>query len=240
MNEKHALVLFCLACAGCASQPEVIERELGAFELKLGTAPARSMAQGLVRPAAIGALRGGLDAAHESGWYVGQWSPGVGLLDGSQAELNSYLGYAKPHLGNTPGYELGVIRYSFPELPEWDREAFYAGLTVRGNRLGGALSNAAGRTDSTLLLDLGWLQDWGMGLQVKYANHRLATRQYHPGGHLRSFNDWSLNLSRPLLGMRLDLSWSDSNLDGPQCNLYSGQNARCQGLWMLKAEGLLF
>lgn len=240
MNGKHALALFCLACAGCASQPEVLERELGAFDLKLGTAPTRSMAQGLVRPAAIGALHGGLDATHESGWYVGQWSPGVGLLDGSQAELNSYLGYAKPHLNNTPGYELGVIRYSFPELSAWNSEAFYTGLNIAGNRLGGALSNGPGRTDTTLLLDLDWLRDWGLELQVKFAKHRLDRPQGHPDDRLRAFKDWSLNLSRPVLGLRLDLSWSDSDLHGPRCNLYSGQNARCQGLWTLKAEGLLF
>lgn len=237
---RLAIALLCLACAGCASQSEVLEREVGAFALKIGTAPTRSMAQGLVRPAAIGALRGGLDATHESGWYVGQWSPGVGLLAGSQAELNSYLGYARPPVDAAPGFELGVIRYSFPELPEWNRDEFYAGLNLPGGRLGGALSSAAGRSDSTLLLDLAWLEGFGLELQLKYANHRFETRQYHPGGHLRAFNDWSLNLSRPLLGMRLDLSWSDSSLDGGQCHLYSGQNPRCQGLWTLKAEGLLF
>jgi uncharacterized protein (TIGR02001 family) len=240
MNNRLAAAALCLACAGCASQPEVVERQVGAFDLKMGTAPTRSMAQGLVRPAAVGTLRGGLDVTHESGWYVGNWSPGMGLLDASQAELNSYLGYVQPSTEGTPGYELGVIRYSFPELPERDHEEFYAGLNVHGGRLGGALSSAPGRTDSTLLLDLHWLRGLGMELQMKYASHRLEQRQYHPGGHLRAFSDWSLNLSRPLLGMRLDLSWSDSSLDGSQCHLYSGQNARCQSLWTLKAEGLLF
>ncbi len=57
MNEKPARVLF-------------------------GTAPTRSLAQELVRPVAIGALYGGFDATPESGGYVGQWSPGGGLLNG--------------------------------------------------------------------------------------------------------------------------------------------------------------
>lgn len=230
--------MLCLAGVGCASQPEVLEREVGAFDLKLGTSPTRSMAQGLIRPASSRALRGGLDATHESGWYLGQWSPGMGLLDGSQVELNSYIGYVKPGVDGTAGFELGAIRYSFPELPQWDREQYYAGLNFQGGRLGGALSNAEGNTDSTLLLDLAWLHDWRIDLQLKYARHQLDQRQ--PGGQLRAFDDWSLNLSRPLLGMRLDLSWSDSNLDGGRCHLYSGQNSRCEGLWTLKAQGLLF
>ena len=61
MCKKMVLLLSCLAGAGCASQPDVLEREFGAFDLKLGTAPTRSMAQGLINPASAGTLSGGLD-----------------------------------------------------------------------------------------------------------------------------------------------------------------------------------
>jgi uncharacterized protein (TIGR02001 family) len=239
MNKKLAMALM-LGLGGCASQPQVVEREVGQFDLKLGIAPTRSMAQGLVSPTAGSTFRGGLDLTHTSGMYVGQWAPSMGILEGRPLELNSYVGYAQPHMGDTPGYELGVIRYSFPELENRDRHQYYAGINLAGSRLGGALSASPGRTDSTLLVELGSLRPFDVGVRLKYANHSMENPMHHFGGRVRVFNDWSLNLSRPLLGMSVDFSYTDSNLSGPQCGVYSGQNAHCEGFFMFKAERALF
>jgi uncharacterized protein (TIGR02001 family) len=76
---------------------------------------------------------------------------------------------------------------------------------------------------------------------MKYASHVLDEPRYFAGGHsMRVFNDWSLNLARPWLGIQLDLSYSGSDLSDPQCAAYSGVNARCDGLLMFKAERPLF
>ncbi|AHY41391.1 hypothetical protein CXK93_02280 [Stutzerimonas decontaminans] len=234
------LIALSILLGGCASQPEVVEREIGQFDLKLGTAPTRSMAQGLVQPTTASTFRGGLDLAHDSGVYVGQWSPSVGLFDGSQLELNSYVGYAQPRFDDSVGYELGVIRYSFPELETRNREEYYAGINLGSSRLGGAMSSALGRTDSTLFLELGALRPFDVDVRMKYASHSMDSPMYHPGGSVRVFNDWSLNLSRRLLGMQMDLSYSDSSLRGAQCSVYSGQNAYCEGFMMFKAERSFF
>jgi uncharacterized protein (TIGR02001 family) len=238
--DKRFLMATAIVLGGCASQPEVLEREVGAFDLKLGTAPTRSMAQGLVQPAAASTFRGGLDLTHESGWYVGQWSPSIGVIDNTLLELNSYIGYAQRRLDDAPGYELGVIRYSFPEIEAWNREQYYAGLNLGGSRFGGALSSALGRTDSTLYLELSSVRPFNLGVRLKYASHSMESPMYHPGGSVRVFNDWSLNLSRDLLGMQMDLSYTDSNLRGAECGVYSGQNAHCEGFMMFKAERSFF
>ena len=238
--DNRYLIALAVVLGGCASQPEVVEREIGQFDLKLGTAPTRSMAQGLVQPTTASTFRGGLDLTHDSGVYVGQWSPSVGLFDGSQLELNSYVGYAQPRLDGSMGYELGVIRYSFPEVETRNREEYYAGINLGSSRLGGAMSSSLGRTDSTLFLELGALQPFDVGVRMKYASHSMDSPMYHPGGSVRVFNDWSLNLSRRLLGMQMDLSYSDSSLRGAQCGVYSGQNAYCEGFMMFKAERSFF
>ena len=237
---KNILMALALALGGCASQPDVVEHEVGAFDLKLGTAPTRSMAQGLVNPTAAGTFRGGLDLTHAGGLYMGQWAPSMGILDGSQLELNSYVGYAQPRLDDTLGFELGVIRYSFPELENHDRHEYYAGINLAGSRLGGALRSAPGRTDGTLFLELGSVRPFDVGVRLKYASHSMDSPMYHPGGSVRVFNDWSLNLSRPLLGMHMDLSYTDSSLRGEQCGVYSGLNAHCESYFMFKAERQLF
>jgi len=238
MSKKLAMALM-LGLGGCASQPQIVEREVGQFDLKLGTAPTRSMAQGLVSPTAGSTFRGGLDLAHTSGMYVGQWAPSMGLLQGT-LELNTYVGYAQQRFADTPGFELGVIRYSFPEMENWDRHQYYAGINLAGSRLGGALSSSPGRTDSTLLLELGSFRPFDLDVRLKYASHSMDSPMYHVGGSVRVFDDWSLNLSRPLLGIHLDLSYTDSNLSGPECGVYNGQNAHCEGFFMLKAERALF
>ena len=240
MNQKLAVMAALLIFGGCTSQPEVVERELGAFDLKLGTSPTRSMAQGLVSPSAASTFRGGLDLTHASGLYLGQWAPSMGILEGRTLELDTYAGYAQPHIGDMPGFELGVIRYSFPELENHDRHQFYAGINLAGSRLGGALSASPGRTDSTLLMELGSVQPFDVGVRLKYASHSMDSPMYHMGGSVRVFNDWSLNLSRPLLGVHLDLTYTDSNLSGRQCGVYSGQNSYCESYFMFKAERALF
>ncbi|VFT41263.1 putative lipoprotein [Pseudomonas aeruginosa] len=41
------------------------------------------------------------------------------------------------------------------------------------------------------------------------------------------FNDWSVNLSRPWLGIDLNLSYSGTSLTGSDCSAYSGHNSYC-------------
>lgn len=240
MNTLKASLLAVTLFACAAAQGQVMQRELGAYDLQLGTTPSRSMAQGLVQPAQNGTFQGGLDLTHDSGWYLGQWSPSMGIAPDSQLELDSYSGFKRP-FNNRFGYEMGLIRYSHPGFSENDSNEYYAGLTLLDSRFGAAFSQAPGRTDSTLLMDLALQTPLPMNLSMKYANHVLdAPVSYDDGRMVRMFNDWSLNLSRPWAGVDLNLSYSGSSLSGSQCVAYSGHNGFCEGYVMFKAERSLF
>lgn len=220
---------------------QIMERELGDFALKLGTTPSRSMAQGLVTPTGgSGSFHGGLDLTHDSGFYVGQWAPNMGVADGTTLEVDSYMGFKKP-FDNTLGYELGMIRYSYPETDQVDSHEFYAGLRVLDSRVGAAFSNDVGRRDSTVFVDLGAIERLGLGVRMQYATHQFDTPQTAGDGALISgFNDWSLNLTRPWLGIDMNLIYSDSSLSGDGCTVYSGHNARCEQTFTLKAVRSFF
>ncbi|WP_351059970.1 TorF family putative porin, partial [Psychrobacter sp. TB20-MNA-CIBAN-0197] len=71
-------LLFVSLLSGATAHAQVFQGELGDFDLKLGTTPSRSMAQGLVKPAAVGSFHGGLDLSHDSGVYFGQYAPSMG------------------------------------------------------------------------------------------------------------------------------------------------------------------
>lgn len=240
-----ALGLFAGLTAGLTidtpAYGQTFERELGDFDLKLGTSPVRSMAQGLVKPDSSSNLHGGLDLTHDSGLYFGQWAPTVGSTPDSHLEVDSYAGYKHPFstlMGM--GLELGTIRYSYPDQRGLDTQEYYAGLKILDTRFGAAFSNDPDKRNSTLFANLGELP-LGIGVTVKYTNHLLNVPVLVESGELiGAFNDWTLSLTRPMFGVDLGLSYSDSNLSGQECAAYSGHNDYCEGALTLTAVSSLF
>ncbi|MBB1613302.1 uncharacterized protein (TIGR02001 family) [Pseudomonas protegens] len=233
---KSALLACSLLLACPIAHGQIFQRELGDFDLKLGTSPSRSMAQGLVKPSSSGSFHGGLDLSHDSGWYAGQWAPSMGLSPSSKLEVDSYLGFKQP-FDQTLGYELGMIHYNYPQLRTQDSQEFYGGLTLLGSRFGAAFSNDPDKRNSTLFADLGGNVPFGIGVSVKYTTHQLNNGvSIADGGYVAGFNDWSIKLSRPWLGIDLNLIYSDSSLSGNDCSAYSGHNPQCDGLLTFKAE----
>ena len=239
-HRLHALTFSALFISQSISA-QVLERDLGDFDLKLATTPTRSMAQGLVTPSGgSGSFHGGMDLTHDSGFCFGQWAPNMGFTPDSALEVDSYMGFKKP-FDNTLGYELGMIRYSYPDTSQIDSHEFYAGLRMLDSRVGAAFSNDVGSRDSTVFIDLGAIERLGIGVRMQYANHQFDTPQTSDdGGQISGFNDWSLNLSRTWLGIDMNLIYSGSSLSGGDCSVYSGHNARCDGTFTLKAVRSFF
>lgn len=231
---KPFLFLLATLLSSSVANAQIFQRELGDFDLKLGTTPSRSMAQGLVKPSSTGSFHGGLDLSHDSGFYFGQWSPSMGLSPGNTLEVDSYMGFKQP-FDHTLGYEVGLIQYSYPKVDTLDSHELFGGLTLLGSRFGAAFSNDPDKQNSTLFADLGGNQPFGIGISMKYTTHQLNTPVSVDGGYIGSFTDWSVKLSRPFMGIDLDLIYSDSSLSGGDCSAYSGHNSQCDGLVTLKA-----
>ncbi|MDE1168914.1 MAG: TorF family putative porin [Pseudomonas sp.] len=219
---------------------QIYQREVGDYSLKFGTSPARSMAQGLVQPATGGSFHGGLDLSSDEGWYVGQWTPSMGLTNPQTREVDTYSGFKQP-FDQTLGYEVGLIHYTFPDLTTGDSHEVYAGLTILDSKFGAAYRDEDSQRASTLFANLGGLPMLDLGFTVKVTSHQLTTPfTIGDGSEIRGFNDWSVQLSRAFMGVDLDLIYSGSSLSGADCVAYSGQNAQCDAALMLKAERPLF
>ncbi|GLH44178.1 hypothetical protein RS3R6_13430 [Pseudomonas atacamensis] len=232
-------LLFVSLLSGATAHAQVFQGELGDFDLKLGTTPSRSMAQGLVKPAAVGSFHGGLDLSHDSGVYFGQYAPSMGISPGKNLEIDSYVGFKQP-FDQVLGYEVGMIHYSYPRVDTLDSQELFGGLTLLGSRFGIALSNDPDKQNNTLFADLTGNQPFGIGVSMKYTTHQLNTPAAVDGGYISSFTDWSVKLSRPFMGVDLDLIYSDSSLSGSDCSAYSGHNSECDGLVTLKAVRTLY
>ncbi len=231
---SFSCLLFVSLLSGATAHAQVFQGELGDFDLKLGTTPSRSMAQGLVKPAAVGSFHGGLDLSHDSGVYFGQYAPSMGISPGKNLEIDSYVGFKQP-FDQMLGYEVGMIHYSYPRVDTLDSQELFGGLTLLGSRFGIALSNDPDKQNNTLFADLTGNQPFGIGVSMKYTTHQLNTPAAVDGGYISSFTDWSVKLSRPFMGVDLDLIYSDSSLSGSDCSAYSGHNSECDGLVTLKA-----
>ncbi|UVL95844.1 TorF family putative porin [Pseudomonas siliginis] len=227
-------LLFVSLLLGATAHAQVFQGELGDFDLKLGTTPSRSMAQGLVKPAAVGSFHGGLDLSHDSGVYFGQYAPSMGISPGKNLEIDSYVGFKQP-FDQVLGYEVGMIHYSYPRVDTLDSQELFGGLTLLGSRFGIALSNDPDKQNNTLFADLTGNQPFGIGVSMKYTTHQLNTPVAVDGGYVSNFTDWSVKLSRPFMGVDLDLIYSNSSLSGSDCSAYSGHNSECDGLVTLKA-----
>lgn len=221
-------------------QAQQIQRQLGEFDVTLGTTPSRSMAQGLISPSAAGAFHGGLDISHNAGWYLGQYAPSIGVTEDSTLRLESYAGY-KHNAGGALGYEIGMIQYSQPNISGPESYALYGGISVLGSRIGGAWRDTPKKRTGTLLADFGQLPLMAVDLRIKLAHHRLETPlNTNDGGQISGFSDWSLEVSRPWLGIDLNLAYSSSSLRGDGCDAYSGINTYCQQVVTFKVERSLF
>ncbi|MFJ4586303.1 TorF family putative porin [Pseudomonas moraviensis] len=227
-------LLFVCLLSGATAHAQVFQGQLGDFDLKLGTTPSRSMAQGLVKPAAVGSFHGGLDLSHDSGVYFGQYAPSMGITPGKNLEIDSYVGFKQP-FDQVLGYEVGMIHYSYPRVDTLDSQELFGGLTLLGSRFGIALSNDPDKQNNTLFADLSGNQPFGIGVSMKYTTHQLNSPVAVDGGYISSFTDWSVKLSRPFMGVDLDLIYSNSSLSGSDCSAYSGHNSECDGLVTLKA-----
>lgn len=70
------------------------------------------------------AISGGIDYAHNSGFYVGTWASNVDFGDDTSAELDMYLGFGGD-LGQGFGYDVGYIYYAYPDSAQTDSSNEY-------------------------------------------------------------------------------------------------------------------
>ena len=59
------------------------------------------------------AVQGGIDWAHDSGFYLGTWASNIDWGIGSGAEVDFYGGYGGEY--NDFGYDVGLIYYYYPD-----------------------------------------------------------------------------------------------------------------------------
>lgn len=179
------------------------------------------------------ALQGGVDYAHSSGVYVGNWnsnvSSGAGFPDGN-LEMDFYGGYK--HAFGDFGVDVGALYYYYPGSQARgissgkntgvvdNKELYIAGswkflslkynyaiddyFGARGGVNGDKSTRGTGYLDLTANYDLG--EGWGINGHVGH----LATKNITNG----SYTDWKLGVTKDLSGWVVGLAYIDTNAKG--------------------------
>lgn len=162
------------------------------------------------------AISGGLDYAHESGFYLGTWGSNVNYGPGDPSmELDVYAGFAG-EMGAI-GYDLGVVRYMYPSASDLNTNEFYIGGSfgftdaVSANAKYYYTDDYFGADDSAWRveggLDIALPADFGLSLMVGQNDGDAFD-----GGN--DYVDYSVGLSKSMWDLDFGLTYTDSDADG--------------------------
>lgn len=173
------------------------------------------------------AIQGGLDYAHDSGFYVGTWASNVdssffGGTQDPQIELDLYAGYSG-ELANGIGYDFGVLRYEYPGGDasgfDVDTTEVYVSGTYNDFSLSFNYTNELAflfSTESAYYLaagyDMSLANDIGLSFSLGFSDGDAFGTGPGASG-LPDYLDWSIGVSKSVAGVDLGLTYTDNDLD---------------------------
>jgi uncharacterized protein (TIGR02001 family) len=118
MKLTHSLAAVALSLTAIAAQAEVTGNAAVVSDYNW---------RGISQSAGDPALQGGIDYAHESGFYVGAWGSNVDFGDccDENVEVDLYTGFRG---GDAVTWDVGLIYYFYPGADDLDFPEIYVGL----------------------------------------------------------------------------------------------------------------
>lgn len=185
------------------------------------------------------AISGGIDYAHDSGFYVGTWVSNVSYAtpDTFSYEHDLYIGYAGEYNGIS--YDIGYLYYNYDEQADYDFGEIYGSLGYMGFSVT-AYVFAHGETDEDVGIPvIGKPYDLDFGnafyisgdysFEIKEGLELGAHVGYHEGDFVDAFNflngadsyvDWNVSVSKA--GFSFMVSGTDlSDKDGGAVDLFN-------------------
>lgn len=158
------------------------------------------------------ALQISLDAAWESGFYLGVWGSNVDFGDGDPAdlEIDFYGGYSRA-FGEGMSFDIGLARYTYAGAPaDYDYTEYYAGLTFPTGT-----SLKAWFSDDEVLGGKAWRvkAKHSIALPNEFSLDLEATRTQYSGAGWEDFTHGQIGISRAFGDITAYLGYSDTTLD---------------------------
>jgi len=149
------------------------------------------------------AIQGGFDYAHSSGLYIGTWGSNVEFGGAEHMEMDLYGGWSGEFSG--VGVDVGAIRYMYFDDTGIDFTELY---------LGGSYGPFSAKVSNDFDNDNLYIEaglEFGLPSDVTLALH-VGNYNFDAGG---DYTDYSIGVSKEIGGVGLDLSYYDTDADGP-------------------------
>ncbi len=173
------------------------------------------------------AIQGGLDLAHDSGFYIGTWASNVDFNEedstdpaadeAADMELDVYLGYAN-EIGDI-SYDIGLLRYIYPGADaDLDYNELIIALGYGGFTGTLAYSNDIFASDETgFYYGLNYAHELAQGFVVSAsAGYSDFDKNVAGPGVPDSYVDYHVGVAKDFAGFGFDLSWYDTSSDGEE------------------------
>lgn len=213
-----------LILAACAAPGFAFAEEASPFSANIGFAT-DYIFRGISQTGHDPAVQGGLDYAHDSGFYLGVWGSNVGWIEDYQGyasgnmEFDFYGGFGGGFDGTDVTYDLGAIQYYYPGtrpagITDADTTELYAGLgwkwlsakysyVVSNGAFGFANADGSDYLDISASVPVG---DTGLSVDAHW-----GTFSFKSNG-AQDYDDWKLGLSYDLgSGTTVGIAYSDTN-----------------------------
>lgn len=166
--------------------------------------------RGLTQTDSAPALQGGVDYAHDSGFYIGAWGSNISWLsdadayDSSSIEIDVYGGYGSEFGETGIGYDVGILQYFYPGdrlsgTNNAETTELYAGLSYgwASAKYSYAISDTFGFDDS----EGSWYAEIGVDIPVGDTGLTVSAhygrQEFDGSGNDASdYTDWKLGLAK--------------------------------------------
>lgn len=192
------------------------------------------------------ALQGGLDYAHESGFYAGIWGSNVSWIIGSGAtgnadiELDTYAGFKNNFAGDF-SYDVGFVRYNYPgsyappaTYAKADTDEIYGSIGYKwisakySYSLGQFLTVPGASGTSYLEANVSYpVGETGVTLIAHYGRQKYKgafADNLAANGNTATYSDYKLGVSKDFSGNVLGLAYSNTNARKGGYYTYNGKD----------------
>lgn len=172
------------------------------------------------------ALQGGIEYAHESGFYVGTWGSSISWVAdsdpgvSSQVEIDLYLGYAGEFGDSGVGYDVGATYYWYPgdyppgfDDPDTVEAYFGVSYGIFSATYSYAVTDLFGIPDSDGSGNLDLAADWEFA--PGWTLNGAIGRQWVSGYDDDDYTHWSAGVTRAFdNGFEITGAYTDHNVAG--------------------------
>ncbi|HEY9037258.1 MAG TPA: TorF family putative porin [Pseudomonadales bacterium] len=210
--------------------------------------------RGISQTQGKGAIQGGVDLTHESGFYLGTWASNVDFDSEASSEWDFYTGYSfdvGPE-DNPITLDVGLLEYTYTEQNSLNFLEAYTSVGMAGFTLGynyqiesQSNANIAGSPSSSETFDYVYLTydmelPGEIGMNFIVAQYDFKDAVFFDGpfdvNGKDKYTHYGITASKTLLGMDMALTYSSTDLSDDECKSFSGNSNYCNEVVVLSAS----